>query len=182
MKLRRSPHQHLWYLVLALVPLTPCPAQAQESPAGALENTPEGMVRALYDLVTFPAGTTPDWDEMRAMFLPESVIVLRTSRTANSVFTLEGFVQDWLHFIERDNVEETGFEERIVRMHSTQFGDIAHVWVLYEALVPGRGSRPQPGVDSIQLVRRDGSWLIAAITNEVPMRGWTIPEVLREGG
>ena len=169
----------LWVLLFAFSPLA---LAAQEGGAEGADNTPEGVVRALYDLVTFPEGTTPDWDRMRAMFLPESVVVLRTSRTANSVFTLEGFVQDWLHFIERDNVEATGFEERIVRVHSTEFGDIAHVWVLYEAQIPGRSPRPQPGVDSIQLVRRDGTWLIAAITNEVPMQGWTIPEVLREGG
>ena len=35
-------------------------------------------------------------------------------------------------------------------------GDIAHVWVLYEAEIPGWGRPAQPGVDSFQLVRRDG--------------------------
>lgn len=169
------------YLALFLL-FCPVLLSAQSEPGDAAANTPEGVVHALYDLVTFPAGTTPDWDVMRAMFLPESVVVLRTSRASNSVFTLEGFVQDWLHFIERDNVEATGFTERIVRTHVTEFGDIAHVWVLYEAEIPGWDRPPQVGVDGIQLVRRDGSWLIAAITNEIPTPDRPIPEVLRGEG
>lgn len=142
----------------------------------------EGVIRELYDLVTFPAGTTPDWDHLRALFLPEAVVVLRSSREATSVFTLEGFVQDWLRFIEGSNVEETGFTERIIRVHLTDMGDIAHAWVLYEAEIPGWGRPPQPGVDSFQLVRRESGWKIASIINEVPTPERAIPEVLREGG
>jgi hypothetical protein len=137
------------------------------------------VVRELYDLVTFPAETTPDWDQLRALFLPEAVVVLRTSREETSVFSLEGFVQDWLRFIEDSNVKETGFAERIIRTHSVEFGDIAHVWVLYEAEIPGWERPPQAGVDSFQLVRREGSWRIASITNEIPTPERPIPEVLR---
>jgi hypothetical protein len=152
-------------------------ASAQEA-----VGTAEDVVHELYDIVTFPAGTVPDWDHLRSLFLPEAVVVLRTSREANTVFTLEGFVQDWLRFIERDNVEETGFTERIIRTHATEFGDIAQVWVLYEAEIPGRGRPPQPGVDSFQLVQREGQWKIAAIANEIPIPNRPIPDVLREGG
>jgi hypothetical protein len=151
-------------------------AAAQDAPAA------EGVVRELYDMVTFPAGTTPDWEEFRTLFLPEVVVVLRTSREATTVFSLEGFIQDWLRFIEGFNVEETGFTERIIRTHSTEFGDIAHVWVLYEAEIPGRGRPPQQGVDSFQLVRRDGRWKIASVLNELPGPGREIPEVLRGEG
>jgi hypothetical protein len=142
----------------------------------------EGVVHELYDIVTFPAGTIPDWDQLRALFLPEAVVVLRSSREATSVFSLDGFVQDWLRFIEGANVKETGFTERIIRTHTTVFGDIAHVWVLYEAEVPGWGRPPQQGVDSFQLVRQEGVWKIASITNEVPTPERPIPEVLRGEG
>lgn len=40
--------------------------------------TAEEVITKLYNLVTFDAGTTPDWDKVRALFLPEVVIVLRT--------------------------------------------------------------------------------------------------------
>jgi hypothetical protein len=142
----------------------------------------EAVVYQLYDMVTFPAGTTPDWDEFRALFLPEAVVVLRSSRTASSVFTLEGFIEDWLRFIDGSNIDDTGFTERIVRTRGTVFGDIAHVWVLYEAEIPGWDRPPQTGVDSFQLVRRPEGWKIASITNEIPTPDRPIPDVLKEGG
>jgi hypothetical protein len=165
------------------IPLgAPGPLAAQEGMASAGTGSAEAVVRELYDLVTFPAGATPDWDRARTLFLPEGVVVLRTSRTETAVFSVEGWIQDFVTFIERANVTATGFVERIVRTHAVEFGDIAHVWVLYEAEIPGVGRTPQQGVDSFQLARRAGTWLIASILNEIPTPDRPVPEVLREGG
>jgi hypothetical protein len=142
--------------------------------------TAEGVVAHLYDLVTFEAGHTPDWDEVRSLFLDRAVIVLRTSRTATSVFSVDGFVDDFVTFIERANVQETGFTERVLRTKPTVFGDMAHVWVLYEASIPGSPRPPQQGVDSFSLIKQDGRWWIAAVTNEIPTPARPIPEPLQE--
>ncbi|MGW8268088.1 MAG: hypothetical protein ACWGSQ_17100 [Longimicrobiales bacterium] len=162
--------------------VVPDPLWAQQETSAPEAGSAEAVVWELYDLVTFPAGAPPDWERGRALFLPEGVVVLRSSRTATTVFSVEGWVQDFISFIERANVSATGFVERIVRTHSVEFGDIAHVWVLYEAEIPGAGRPPQQGVDSFQLVRRDGTWLIASILNEIPTPDRPVPEVLREGG
>ena len=155
---------------------------AQEPAPSTATASAEDVVRELYDLVTFPAGTSPDWDRARALFLPEAVVVLRTSRTETNVFSVEGWIQDFVTFIEGANVKATGFAERIVGTHAVEFGDIAHVWVLYEAEIPGSGRPPQQGVDSFQLARRGGAWLIASILNEIPTPDRPVPEVLRRGG
>ena len=39
-------------------------------------DSPGRVVAELYDLVTFGAGTTPDWDEVRSLFIEEAVVVL----------------------------------------------------------------------------------------------------------
>ena len=106
------------------------------------------------------------------------MVVLRTSRTGNTVFSVETWIQDFVSFIERSEVEKTGFTEAITRTSATEFGDIANVWVLYEASVPGAPRPPQQGVDNFSLVRRDGRWLIAAITNEIPAVAGPVPEML----
>jgi hypothetical protein len=155
---------------------------ARAASAAAAQDTPEGVVQNLYDMVTFPAGTTPDWEELRTLFLPETVIALRLSRDGLTVMDLDGFVEVWLRDIERFSLDESGFTERIIRTNTTEFGDIALVWVLYEAEIPGSGRPPQPGVDCIQLIRRDGRWVISAITNEVPTPDRAIPAVLRGEG
>ena len=167
---------------LSVLLLLPSSAAGQDPAVASHNNPAEATVQELYDLVTFPAGTTPDWDRARGLFIPEGVVVLRSSRTETTIFSVEGWVQDFVGFIERANVTATGFTERIVRTHAVEFGDIAQVWVLYEAEVPGTGRPPQQGVDSFSLVRRDGVWLIASILNEIPTPARPVPEVLRTGG
>ena len=169
-------------LLLHISPASVSDLVCQDTSASDGSGSAEGVVRELYDLVTFPAGTTPDWDRGRALFVPEGVVILRTGRTATTVFSVEGWVQDFIKFFEDSSLEDTGFTERIVRTHATEFGDIAHVWVLYEAEIPGLNRPPQRGVDSFQLARRNGVWLIASILNEIPTPDRPVPDVLREGG
>lgn len=151
-------------------------AMAEDTPY----DTAEGVVDEFYRLVTFGPGTTPDWDQVRALFLPEAVVVVRTSRTETGVFSVDGFVQDFGNFIERANVGETGFAETIVRKKPLVFGDIGHFLVLYEAQIPGSGRGPQQGVDSFQVIRKNGRWWIASIVNEIPMADRPLPSELTE--
>jgi len=139
---------------------------------------PEALIRALYKLVTFPGGTTPDWNAAREMFLDEAVVVLRTSRDSSTVFNVEGWIDDFVRFIDTSPAKEKGFSETIVRMHTVAMGDIANVWVLYEAKLTDRAG--QQGVDNFSLVRRGGKWLIASVVNELPLAGFEVPDVLAD--
>lgn len=158
-------------------------AQDKSTPASdtALHSaaTVESVVRDLYDSVSFEAGKTPDWDRVRSLFHEHAVIVLRTARDKTTIFTVEGFVADFVAFIERSGVARTGFNEKIVRMKATVFGDIAHVLVLYKAAITGSQRPPQQGVDSIQLIRKDGKWLVISIVNEAVLPGAPVPEELQ---
>jgi hypothetical protein len=156
----------------------PWMAGAQEPGLSEQEPGAEEIIKALYDQVTFDAGTTPDWTAVKDLFLPQATIILRTTREATTVFTLDGFVQDFVSFIERSNVQETGFSEKILKMHSTVFGDMAFSMVLYEASIPGRDMPPQKGVDYFLLSKRDQGWKIVAITNDIPALGFPLPEEL----
>lgn len=142
--------------------------------------TPDAVVEELYDLVTFGPNIDPDWERVRSLFIDQAVVVLRTSREATTVFSVDGFVADFIAFIERADVRRTGFSEKIVRTNATVFGDIAHIWVLYEASLPGSERPPQQGVDSFELIQKDGRWWIAAITNEIPTPEHPVPAVLAE--
>lgn len=167
---------------VVLVFVVGLPAGAEEAPAGdpVSSTTAEGVVTELYRLVTFEAGSTPDWDRVRSLFLEEAVIVLRTSREGSTVFSVDGFVDDFVRFIDRAEVRETGFVEKILRLKPLVFGDIAHVLVLYEASIPGSERPPQQGVDSFELVRQDDRWRIAAVTNEIPTPERPVPPELGE--
>jgi hypothetical protein len=152
---------------------------AQSPSVSGGDETPEDVVAGIYDLVSFQTGKTPDWDKVRSLFIPEAVVVLRTSREATTVFSLEGFIGDFVSFIENTPAGEMGFSEKVVRMKSMVFGDMADVLVLYEAQITGSARGPQQGVDSFSLIKKDGRWLIVSITNEIPTADHPLPEELR---
>jgi hypothetical protein len=166
----------------------PAFAQDPAPQAAAAGAAPVGdVVAGLYTLVSATGGTMPDWDKVRALFLKEAVIVLRTSRTTLTPFSLEGFIKDFVDFYERPFRREqntvvpkdSGFTEKVVRLKVWEFGDMAHVLVLYEAMITGFPMAPQQGIDSWLLVRRDGRWLIAAATNELVTAARPVPPELR---
>lgn len=176
--MKRHPFLPFSFLIPFL--FTALAAPAQQLIVTAHAQTPDQVVRELYELVTFPAGATPDWDKVRSLFLDEAVIVLRTSRETTAVFSVDGFVADFVSFIERAKVKETGFTEKILRMKPMVFGDMAQFLVLYEASIPGRDFPPQQGVDNFTLIKKDGQWKIVSITNEIPTAERPLPEVLQE--
>ena len=99
-------------------------AQVQTLSEGKEFRTAESVVTELYKLVTFETDSTPDWQKVKSLFIDEAIIVLRTSRENTTIFSVEGFVDDFINFIERANVKQTGFVEKIIRMkmlswHST---------------------------------------------------------------
>jgi hypothetical protein len=167
--------------LLAIIMLL-CPALvfASDAPAQPLQS-PEGVIRELYRLICVPkGGPEPDWEPVRALFIPEAVIVLRVSKDASSTFSVQGWIDDFVAFNTKAKSSERGFEERIVRMSTTEFRDIAHSLVLYEARMLDWTKPAQRGVDSIELVRRDGRWWIAAITNDIPNEEHPVPAALKD--
>jgi ubiquinone/menaquinone biosynthesis C-methylase UbiE len=161
--------------------------QTKDAAAPASPPSASDLTAGIYGLVSSAGGKVPDWDKVRACFLGEAVIVSRTSRTGTTTFSLEGFIKDFIRFYERPFKigertvvpKDSGFSEKVVRMKTWEYGEMAHVLVLYEAQIIGSGAAPQQGVDSWLLVRRDGRWSIAAVTNEVVAPTRPVPTELQ---
>ena len=169
----------IFYLFLMLIlQFSNLFSQTSKSSKESALTTAEGIVAELYDLITIDAGTNPDWEKVKSLFIDEAVIVLRTSRDQTTIFSVSGFVEDFIKFLNEANIKETGFKEKIIRTETIIFGEIAHMLVLYEASIPNSGKSPQQGVDSIQLIKREKRWWIASITNEIPTPERPLPAVL----
>ena len=153
---------------------------AQQSTEEQKYLTPESIITEIYQLVTFPPDTTPDWEKVKSLFIDDAVIVLRTSSTKMNVMNKEGFVDLFIRDIQKFNMEKTGFQEKILQKKMTIIGDVAHCFVLYETSVPNSSNPPQRGVDSFQLMKRNGRWWIVSVINEIPRPGVPIPEELQE--
>lgn len=156
------------------------PARALDASMRDGKASPDAVITELYELVSLEAGETPDWERVRSLFLPEAIIVLRTSRDSTTILTVDGFIDDFVGFIERSGVSKTGFKETIIRSHTLEYGNLAQVLVLFEAEIPGAGRAAQRGIDNIHLSKRDDGWRIVSITNEIVGADGKLPLELEE--
>ncbi len=146
---------------------------------GPFDN-PETLLRGLYAAVSWEPGQSADWDHVRAFFLPEAVFCMRKTRTTMEVMSLDEFIQWFIDDVERMNMTERGFEEIIERLELTEFGETAHAFVVYRARFKTPADLPgSVGLDSFGMLRLDGRWWIASVTNEVVTPDRPLPERLR---
>lgn len=167
------------FVILASLFAIPAFADSPPEPAAALQD-PESLCRELYHIVCAPPGQTSDWDAARNMFLPDAILVMRVARDSTAVFSVQGWIDDFVAFDKRANVIKRGYRETVIKLVPMVFRDIAHVLVLYEAAIIDSKRPPTRGVDSFELVKKDGRWWIASVTNELPDKDHPLPAMLRE--
>jgi hypothetical protein len=142
-------------------------------------NDPEQLVRGLYAAVTFGPGSGADWDHVREYFVPQAVFAVRRTATSMDVLNVDEFVAWFKADVERLNMVERGFEETVQKLKLTVFGDMAHAFVVYRARLKTPPDLPgQYGLDSFGLIRLNGRWWIASVTNDVVTRDRPLPDEL----
>lgn len=167
-----------WALGLAI----PVPAGAQDSssrpPIEEAAQTPAGLIEALYGMVSIDPGPEPDWEMFRDVFLEEALLVFSPRGTQPMrPMSVGGFIQDWKDFFRDAELEERGFYETIAAMKVTEFGSIAHAFVIFEPRYGEGGPDIQlRGLDSIELSHDGTRWWVAAITTDFEGPGKTIPD------
>lgn len=157
-------------------------AITQSSANEEVHQTPENVVAELYKLVTFEAGSMPDWEKVKGLFIEEAVIVYRLGPNTSRIFNRQSFIDYFIKDIERANLKESGFTETILQNHMQIIKDIAHCYTLYEVSIPGRNdNKPvNRGIDSFHLIKKNGRWLIASIINEGFRMNEPIPAFLNK--
>ncbi len=139
--------------------------------------TPAGLIEALYGMVSIDPGPEPDWNMFRDVFLEEALLVFspRGSQPMRPM-GVDGFIQDWKDFFRDAELEERGFYETIAAMKVTEFGSLAHAFVIFEPRFGEGGPDIQlRGLDSIELSHDGTRWWVAAITTDFEGPGKTIP-------
>jgi hypothetical protein len=118
------------------------------------------LVRAIYECISGPAGAPRDWDRFRYLQHPRSrslrTVVEPDGMTSAHVFDVEEYIGNVEPFFAANDFFEVEIDQRVQR-----FGQVAHVWSLYEA-------RPSPdspvllkrGANSIQLCHEHGRWWV----------------------
>ena len=166
--------------ILALAQGSPLAAQTSDQviPIAQAAQTPDGLIRALYRMVSFGPGPEPDWEMFREVVLPEAIVVFSPrGRQPMRVMGLAGFIQDWKEFFRDARLEDKGFTETIAAMKVDRFGGLAHAWVVFEPRIggPDQPARQIRGLDSIELSFDGTRWWVAAITTDFEGPSQQIP-------
>lgn len=126
--------------------------------------SPHAVVHELYRLISGPADRERDWDAVRALFDPDALLrselVLPDGTHRSGRWTPEEFCAA----AAEEYRSRGGFWERELSARVERYGAMAHVWSTYESRVGGAESPPAiRGINSVQLMRRDGRWRIVSL-------------------
>jgi len=113
-------------------------------------------IRGVYEVISGPPGQKRDFDRMRSLFAPNA-----TLKAVGPKGLRGGSLED---YITRNSgiLEKEGFTERELGRRVEVWGDLATAWSAYDGHT-ANGSFHERGVNSFQLVRVDGKWLVASI-------------------
>ena len=133
------------------------------------------MITQIYTDVSAENGALVNWEKVRSAFVEEAVIVLKTSREASTQFTVDEFIQDFKDFYQSPAVKQYGFKEEVLRLKAEVIKNMAFIAVVYASSFPNADRPPQKGIDFWLLIRKDQSWKVVAVTNEIILPGEEIP-------
>ena len=151
------------------------PASKDQARTADVESV-DGIVAALYDVISGAAGQPRDWDRMRSLFAPEGRLMAVGARPESS-YVLRGMsVEDYISRNSKAFATMGFFEKEAARTTET-FGQIVHVFSTYESRHAAGDAKPfQRGINSIQLYHDGKRWWIVNVLWRAADERLTLPE------
>jgi hypothetical protein len=123
----------------------------------------DGILDALYDVISGPKEQVRDWNRLRSLFAPGArVIPTHTNEngvTQAQVMSVEEFVA-----LAGPTLAKEGFFERESHRVMQRYGAIAHIFSTYESRHAAKDAKPfQRGINSIQLLFDGHRWWVVTI-------------------
>ncbi|MBV9528387.1 DUF4440 domain-containing protein [Sphingomonas sp.] len=131
---------------------TPVAAKPSAADLAAIDQT----MHDVYAVISGPAGQKRDFDKMRSLFAPNALLRVITDKGIRG--------GDLDNYIAKSGpiLEKEGFTEHELGRRTEVYGNLATVWSSYDGRTQS-GSFHERGINSFQLVKVDGKWLVASI-------------------
>jgi hypothetical protein len=126
----------------------------------------DAIITAAYDGISGPAGKKRDWDRERSLFFPGARLIPTALEAGRDDVDLAPQLLDIEAYIARVEpyFAKTGFYEKEIARRTEEFGQIAHVWSIYESRHDPIDPEPfMRGINSIQLFHDRKRWWIVNI-------------------
>ena len=134
---------------------------------------PDTLVRALYAVVTGPAGAKKDWARMANLFAPGAIVTTTTHR--DGAFLADPQTPAQFAALNDRLLGQRNFYEREVAQQIQSFGHIAHAWSTYETRDRFDGPVRVRGVNAFQLLNDGRRWCILSLTWDAETVAHPIP-------
>lgn len=125
--------------------------------------TEDAIIKAVYDVISGPAGQSRNWDRFRSLFAPKgslcAVIKNRAGNWVSVYMTPEDYVTRSGPYLEKN-----GFFERETKRQVLRSGAITSVHSSYESREKLEDKKPfEKGVNAIQLYNDGKRWFVQSI-------------------
>ena len=146
-------------------PVQAAPASTKAADLAAIDRT----IRAVYAVISGPPGQKRDFDKMRSMFAPNAQLRVIGPKGVRGG-TLEDYIAKSGPILEKEGFTEHEFGRRV-----ELYGNLASVWSSYDGRTAS-GSFHERGINSFQLVKVDGKWLVASILWQEEGKEFPLPK------
>lgn len=164
---------------VTLLALVPHASAAQVRGAGSIDSA----MTELYASVTRVPGKPFAWERLRAIMWPGAIMLpqARQRQGSGDVMNVDSFIA-WIDggttpIIGTPN--DQGFFERQTNLVVDQYGDIAQAFTTYEKGPYEPRRIIARGINTVQLVRREGRWYVLSITWDEENSGGPLPAKYR---
>lgn len=125
-------------------------------------STLDGIVHAVYEVLSGPKGQPRDWERYRTLFIEGARLMPVVSVAGAAPHLRQLTLKDYIRRAEPIFAVEN-FWERETGRHAEIAGRVAHVLSRYESLRDPKGAPFERGVNSMQLFYDDTRWWIVSV-------------------
>ena len=125
-------------------------------------STLDGILHALYEVLSGPAGQPRDWERYRTLFIEGARLIVVVAVTGEKPRARQLTLEDYIRRVEPIFAIEDFWERETSRQTET-FGRVAHVLSTYESLRDPDGLPFERGANSMQLFYDDSRWWVVSV-------------------
>ena len=145
--------------VMAAVPAIPVVAADPQD-----VDSIDGIVAALYDIISGPPGKARDWSRLQAVFAPDGRLIYNRALSGYAGVGQSMTVPQYANLVTVP-LQSQGFFEKEIARSTNRFGQIAQVFSTYEARGAATDAKPyERGINSVQLFYDGRRWWVTSLT------------------
>lgn len=163
--------KHAFLLLLTFAVAT---VSAQQKDYSADVKSVDGIMAALYDVISGEPNTDRDWARFRNLFKPETRLI-PTRKTDTGELTIKALTpEDYIELFK--SRVATGFFEKELHRSTESYGTVTHVFSTYETKERNDGPVTNRGINSIQLFKDKDRYYILNIFWCAESMGFPLPD------